>query len=174
MRRSFLILLAAASPLAAQQQQAAASANAAVTANKSVFQISHGYVLRAAEAVPESLYAFKAAPTVRSLGQLFGHVADAENMFCAAALGEAAPTTSIEQTKTAKADLIAALKASAAYCDKAYAQSDAAANGMTKLFGRDMSRMFALSLNAAHDFEHYGNIVTYMRIKGLVPPSSQQ
>jgi uncharacterized damage-inducible protein DinB len=171
MRRSLLILVAAASPLVAQQQQAA-SANTNVTASKSVWQIGHNYVLRSAEQMPESLYSFKAAPTVRSFGQLVGHVADAEAMFCALALGEAPSNTGYEQ-KTAKADLVAALKASAAVCERAYAQSDAAVAAPIKLFGRDSNRAFALSLNGAHDMEHYGNIVTYIRIKGMVPPSSQ-
>ena len=171
MRRSLLILIAAAAPLAAQQQQAAA-ASTNVMANKSTWQIAHGYVLRAAEQMPESLYSFKAAPTVRSFGQLVGHVADAQAMFCAIGLGEAPANTGYEQ-KTTKADLIAGLKASAALCDRAYAQTDAAVAAPIKLFGRDSNRAFALSLNGAHSFEHYGNIVTYIRLKGMVPPSSQ-
>ena len=170
MRRSVLILLVAAAPLTAQQQQSAANTN--VMAAKRSWSIPHGYVARAAEQLPDSLLAFKAAPTVRSLSELFGHVADAETMFCALALGEPVPNTGYEQ-KTSKAELVAALKASAAVCERAYAQSDAATAGAIKLFGRDSNRAFALSLNGAHTFEHYGNIVTYMRIKGLVPPSSQ-
>jgi uncharacterized damage-inducible protein DinB len=170
MRRSVLILLAVASPLAAQQQQSAANTN--VMANKTTWSIAHGYVVRAAEQMPDSLFAFKAAPTVRSFSQIVGHVADAESMFCALALGEAPANTGYEQ-KTSKADLVAALKASAAVCDRAYAQSDAATAAPIKLFGRDSNRAFALSLNAAHSYEHYGNLVTYIRIKGLVPPSSQ-
>lgn len=172
MRRSLLILAAAATPVLAQQQQSAA-ASAGVQANRGVWQTAHGFVLRAAEQVPESLYSFRPTATVRTLGQLIGHVADAEFYFCATALGEAPQNNEIEK-KTSKADLIAGLKAAAAYCERAYAQSDAAANAPIKMFGRDASRMFALSLNAAHDYEHYGNIVTYMRINGLVPPSSQQ
>jgi uncharacterized damage-inducible protein DinB len=172
MRRSLLILVAAASPLAAQQQQAAA-ASTNVMANKSIWQIAHNYVLRAAEQMPESLYTFKAAPTVRSFGQLVGHVADAQSMFCALGLGETPSNTGYEQ-KASKADLIAGLKASAAVCDRAYSQSDAAVGAPIKLFGRDSNRAFALSLNCAHSFEHYGNLVTYIRLKGMVPPSSQQ
>jgi uncharacterized damage-inducible protein DinB len=171
MRRSLLILIAAASPLAAQQQQSAANTN--VMASKSTWAIAHGYVLRAAEQMPESLYSFKAAPTVRSFGQLVGHVADAQAMFCAFGLGETPSNTGYEQ-KTSKADLIAGLKASATACERAYAQSDAAVAAPIKLFGRDSNRAFALALNGAHSFEHYGNLVTYIRIKGMVPPSSQQ
>lgn len=171
MRRSIFILLAAATPLAAQQQQSAANTN--VMANKSTWQIGHNYVLRSAEQMPESLYAFRPAATVRTFGQLVGHVADAEGMFCALALGEA-PANNEYEKKTSKADLVAALKASAAVCERAYAQTDAAVAAPIKMFGRDSNRAFALSLNAAHDMEHYGNLVTYIRINGLVPPSSQQ
>lgn len=173
MRRSLLLLLVSATPLLAQQQGAAAAANTNVMASKRVYDIGHNYVLRAAEQMPESLYSFRPAATVRTFGQLVGHVADAEAMFCAMALGEAPANTGYEQ-KTSKADLIAALKASAAVCERAYAQTDAAAAGAVKIFGRDSNRAFALQLNGAHDMEHYGNLVTYLRINGMVPPSSQQ
>lgn len=175
MRRSLLILVAAATPaipLAAQQQQSAAAANASVMATKSVWSIGHNYVLRSAEQMPESLYSFRPAPTVRTFGQLVGHVADSEGYFCATALGETPANNEFEK-KTSKAELVAALKTSAAVCERAYAQTDAASGGPIKIFGRDSNRMFALSLNAAHDMEHYGNLVTYIRIQGMVPPSSQ-
>ena len=57
--------------------------------------------------------------------------------------------------------------------DYAFRPSDATSAGMIKLFGQDQTRLFALMLNATHNAEHYGNIVTYMRMKGMVPPSSQ-
>ena len=44
---------------------------------------------------------------------------------------------------------------------------------MTKFFGGDQPRLAVLSFNTAHDFEHYGNLVTYMRLKDIVPPSSE-
>lgn len=145
-----------------------------VGTSKSVWQIAAGNVLKSAEMLPEADYSFKPVATVRSFGDLFGHVAGSEYMFCAAALGEPPKAEDdIEKTVKTKAGLIAALKSAAAYCDRAYAMSDADATGMTKLFGSDNSKYFALMLNAAHVDEHYGNLVTYLRIKGLVPPSSQ-
>jgi hypothetical protein len=51
--------------------------------------------------------------------------------------------------------------------------TDAAASGKIKFFGQDWTRLGVLSFNTAHDNEHYGNIVTYMRLKSLVPPSSE-
>src|SRR5688500_18231993 len=95
-------------------------------------------------------------------------------MIGATALGEKASNEDdIEKSTTTKAGLIAALRASTEYCQRAYAQSDAASEGATTLFGRPSTRLRALVLNATHNSEHYGNLVTYMRIKGMVPPSSQ-
>ena len=141
---------------------------------KTVWQISANNVLRSAEMMPEADYAFKPVATVRSFGEMIGHVAGSEMMFCAAALGEAPKgEDDIEKNVKTKAGLVAALKSAATYCDRAYAISDADATGTTKLFGQDNSKYFALMLNAAHVDEHYGNLVTYLRIKGMVPPSSQ-
>lgn len=178
MRRTVLMLAVMASPLLAQQQQSAPPANAAVSSAKSVWMIGHDYILRAAEQMPESLYSFRPTAAVRSFGEIVGHVADAERMFCTFATGGTPsmdPAKSVEKTKTAKADLIQALKDAAVSCEGAYAQADAgAASGTISMFGRPATRMFALNLNGAHDSEHYGNLVTYMRIKGMTPPSSQR
>ena len=129
--------------------------------------------LKAAEKMPEAEYGFKPAPEVRSYGQLVGHIADGNHLICGAAKGEAY-TPSIEKTKTSKADLVEALKASIAYCDAVYdAMTDAQAANKIKLFGRERSKLTALFTNVSHDNEHYGNQVTYLRIKGIVPPSSE-
>jgi hypothetical protein len=94
-------------------------------------------------------------------------------MFCSIELGEKNPDLKIEQTKTSKAELIAALKGALAYCDKAYdGMTDASAPQMVKLFGNDMPKLGVLTANNMHDLEHYGNLVTYMRLKSVVPPTS--
>jgi uncharacterized damage-inducible protein DinB len=131
-------------------------------------------LVKAAEKMPEENYAFKPAPEVRSFGQIVGHVADAQYLFCSAALGEKNPAPGIEKSKTTKADLVQALNEAFAYCDKAYnGMTDAHAAEMVKFFGRDQAKLTVLAFNNAHNDEHYGNIVTYMRMKGLVPPSSE-
>jgi hypothetical protein len=102
-------------------------------------------------------------------------VAGAQYLFCAAALGDPPrQEDDIEKTRTKKADLVAALKASTQYCSRAYAQTDRAAQQSTKLFGEQRTRLFALGLNATHNAEHYGNLVTYLRLNRIVPPSSRQ
>jgi uncharacterized damage-inducible protein DinB len=133
-----------------------------------------GYLTKSAEQVPENLYGFKATPEVRSFGQLFGHVADANYAMCAASAGEKNPGMNVEKTKTTKAGLIAALNESFAYCEKALAATtDANGGEMRELFGMKMARLAWLSFAVSHDFEHYGNIVTYLRLNKMVPPSSQ-
>jgi uncharacterized damage-inducible protein DinB len=98
-------------------------------------------------------------------------------MFCSIASGAANPMqgTSIEKTKTSKADLQKALAESFAYCDAQIASMTDAKGSteMVDLFGKKHPRLGVLALNNAHDFEHYGNLVTYMRLKGMVPPSTQ-
>jgi hypothetical protein len=89
--------------------------------------------------------------------------------------GEKNPAPKIEQTKTAKADLIAALKDAFAYCDKAYdSLTDASAIQMVKSMGGDTPKLGVLTTNNLHTIEHYGNLVTYMRMKNIVPPTSDR
>ena len=164
------IALLALPGLAAAQ----AAPDASVRTQRELWKdITRNFSLAATE-VPESLYAFRPAPTVRTFGQIVGHVAGSQFSMCAVVLGEPArPEDAVERSKTTKADLVAALQASIELCEKAYAQSDALAQGQAELFGRMRTRLWILGLNAVHNGEHYGNLVTYMRIKGLVPPSSR-
>jgi uncharacterized damage-inducible protein DinB len=131
-------------------------------------------VIKAAEKMPEEHYGFQPTPDVRTFGQLIGHVADAGYMFCAPVLGATPERKGIEKGKTTKADLVAALKESFAYCDKAYDEmTDAKAASKVKFFGSERTALNVLDFNVVHDYEHYGNLVTYMRMKGIVPPSSE-
>ena len=167
-----LAALVFAAPAFAQAPAAAAAIGVATA--RSIFEGNHNYVLRSAEQMSEADYAYKPVATVRSFGELIGHVAGSEMMFCAAALGDTPKAEDdIEKTVKTKAGLVAALKSASQYCAKAYALTDADAAGSIKMFGQDQSKMWALMLNAAHVGEHYGNIVTYMRMKNMVPPSSQ-
>jgi uncharacterized damage-inducible protein DinB len=109
------------------------------------------------------------------MGQLFGHIADANFMICSAATGQKPDTPgSIEKTKTSKADLRDALAASFKFCEAGFdGLTTARAGEAVKFFlPGTHTRLGVLSFNTAHLFEHYGNLVTYMRLKGMVPPSS--
>ncbi|HQR18400.1 MAG TPA: DinB family protein [Gemmatimonadales bacterium] len=161
------VLFGAAAPAVAQQ------GGPVVGAVTPRFAELSGYLIKTAEQVPETLYAYKPNPAVRSLGQLIGHVANAHYLFCSTAMGEPMPKNPDYEKVTDKATLVAAMKASVAYCDRAYKISDADAMQQTKLFGSTVSRLGVLVWNATHDGEHYGNLVVYMRINGITPPSSQ-
>jgi uncharacterized damage-inducible protein DinB len=133
-----------------------------------------GVIQRSAEKMPDDQYSFKPTPDVRSFGQVIGHVADAQYTFCSAALGEKNPAPGIEKSKQTKAELVSALQEAFAYCDKAYsALTDANAGEAVKFGNGERSRLNVLSFSTMHNFEHYGNLVTYMRLKGIVPPSSE-
>ena len=178
MKRVILVVLLSTFTTAALHTQAAAqteaSATAAVRTLRALWEQLTGYITTTAEELPDSLYSYRPTPEVRTFGQLIGHVAGAQHLICAAALGEpGGEEDDIERTKTTKADLVAALKASTQYCARTYAQTDASTQQSTKLFWQERTRLFALGLNATHNGEHYGNLVTYMRLNGIVPPSSR-
>lgn len=161
---------------AAQAQEKASSARASTEGITAVYGLTRNFVLGAAEKIPEDKFSFQATKDVRTVGALFGHIADANRFFCSQV--GASPkqySDNIEKTAKTKAELVAALKASFAECDAAYAATvDAALATPVTVFGMKQNFAGVLTMNAAHNYEHYGNLVTYMRIKGMVPPSSQR
>lgn len=155
----------------------AQSGNPLTDATKGQFALIKGNLTKTADQVTEANYAFKPTPEVRNLGSIIGHIADANFSICSAASGAANPMKdmSAEKTKTSKADLQKALADSFAFCDAQFAaMTDAKGMEMVDFFGGKQPRMAVLAFNTAHNFEHYGNLVTYMRLKGMVPPSSQK
>ncbi len=153
---------------------AAPPVNPLSTHNKMIYGGVKAILLRSAEKMPEENYGFKPTDVVRSFGQIVGHVADAQYIFCSVVRGEKNPALKIEQTKTSKADLVAALKDAFAYCDKAYdGMTDASAAQMVNLHGGDTPKLGALATNNVHTIEHYGNLITYLRMKNIVPPTSE-
>lgn len=131
-------------------------------------------ITAAAEELTNAEYAYKPTAKVRTFGALVGHVAGTQNMICAAVLGDKQPAEdAIEKSAKTKVALVAALKASTAYCEKAYAITAGEMTAQVDMFGEKSTKIAALVLNAVHDGEHYGNIVTYMRMQGKIPPSSK-
>jgi uncharacterized damage-inducible protein DinB len=167
-----LAAVLAVTPLFAQMT--APSANPLTDAIKSGGDRAKDMLLKSAEQMPEADYAFKPTPEVRSFGQILAHVADANTAICGAVIGEKPGAVSAEKTAVKKADIQKALTDSFAVCDKAFASvTDATAAQPVSFFGRQMPKLAVLAFNVGHDYEHYGNVVTYLRLKGLVPPSSQ-
>ena len=132
-------------------------------------------VVASAEAMPEANYTFKPSADVRTFGELLGHLADEHYMICAGAKGEKNPKEGTPFEKiSAKADMVKALNESIAYCNAVYsAVKDDAKMLQPSAPNRRDTVYSSLLLNVTHDSEHYGNLVTYMRMKGIVPPSSQ-
>lgn len=143
---------------------------------KAQFGLVKGVLLKTAEKVPEPIWAFQPTPEVRTFGQIIGHIADANQMICGAAAGEKATPLNAEKSMTTKAALSKALADSFAYCDKVMAAMDDKKGLETIKFfvGGMQARAMVLAFNTAHDYEHYGNLVTYMRINKIVPPSSEK
>jgi uncharacterized damage-inducible protein DinB len=178
--RTLLICLLAPAALAFAQENpprpvfAVPRENPLTAWNKYMYGQLKIILLRSADKMPEENYGFKPTESVRSFGQIVGHVADAQYGFCSVALGEKSPGLKIEQSKTSKADLIAALKEAFAYCDKAWdGMTDSSATQVVKLFGSDTPKLGVMIVNSTHTIEHYGNLATYMRIKNIVPPTSE-
>jgi len=159
------------SGLAAAQN---ASTNPQLASAKTFYDMVKGNVLKSAEKMPEDRYGFKPSPDVRTYGQLIAHVADAQYFMCGAVKEDKAASRGIEKSTTAKGELVKALQDAFAYCDSVYAGlSDATSGSMVPFLGGNKTKLSILSFNTAHTFEHYGNIVTYLRISGIVPPSSE-
>jgi len=165
----FAVLLAA--PLLAQAP-APASAPSVPDAIRQQYNGVKNNLLKAADKMPDDGYDFKPTPEQRTFGGWVAHVADAQTAGCSRALGT--PKTPSAGSKTTKADLVAALKDSFDTCDAAYAAlTDANANDSIQTYRGPTPRLAALAGNIEHDTECYGSMAVYLRLKGIVPPSSE-
>ncbi len=137
-------------------------------------------IKESAEQMTEANYSFKPSPDVRSFGEILAHVAGASYEFCASAKNEKAPFAedSFEGKVKTKSEIVKVTNDAIAYCDGAFtALTDASAGEMVHgAFGstNQVARASSLLGQIGHDNEHYGNLVTYFRIKGVVPPSSKR
>jgi len=175
-----ICLIGATSPVAAQTSdggfgEVASPSMAAFV--KGMHATIRRNLAEAAESMPAEEYSFKPTPDVRSFAQLVGHVVFGNFYFCAQAKGEQPQLNQNYEKVTEKAALVKALNESLAYCDEVYASTtDANFNQLVKTGspsgGTQTGRGSLLVFNTAHNNEHYGNIVLYMRLKGHVPPST--
>jgi uncharacterized damage-inducible protein DinB len=175
---SLAVLCAGASFSLSAFAQSPAAANPVAAGVRTAWESGKRNLTRSAELMPEKDYGFRPVDTVRTFGQILAHVAGANYVFCAAAKGEPSPhaESAFEKTATTRAQIIKVLGESIAYCDAAYAAlDDKRAGEIVDLpFGMGKgARALPLMINSGHLQEHYGNLVTYFRIRGMVPPSSQ-
>jgi uncharacterized damage-inducible protein DinB len=183
--RLAIVLLAAVfvAPSASFVQTSDGGAGAALTSStatsiNNMHMTIRRNLIEAAEAMPAADFAFKPTPQIRSFAELLGHVASTNNYFCSMAKGEPPPSTvNFERTVTDKAAVVKALGDALNYCDGVYKETtDANANQAVKLAGPGGSgqstRALVLVFNTTHNNEHYGNVILYLRLKGIVPPST--
>jgi uncharacterized damage-inducible protein DinB len=149
---------------------------------KNAYMSNRDNISRSAAKVPENLYGMRPGPQaeVRTFGQILGHLATFNYLWCSQAKGEKDPNQGKDLEKlTSKADLTKALSGAFAYCDSVYSSlTDASAQESIQVTQEDgkpaqVKRLTVLVLNYGHNNEHYGNLVSYMRIKSIVPASSE-
>jgi uncharacterized damage-inducible protein DinB len=135
-------------------------------------------IIEAAEKMPAEDYGFKPTPEVRSFAQLVGHLVVGNALSCARAVGEPFRVTTNYEQVTDKAALVKALTDTLTACDTVVAATtDANFGQVVKIPGArgavfEATRGSVLVFNTTHNNEHYGNLVVYLRLKGLVPPST--
>jgi hypothetical protein len=162
-----MLALAAGSSLFAQQAQTE------VAALKAAYTGIKTNLTKAAEKMPEDQYSFKPTPDIRSFGELIAHVADVQGRICAAAGGSEAPPSAAKMT--AKAELVGALNKSFEVCDSVFNGLTDADASKTMSMGRGGARSefgTLWTLIIGHSNEEYGYLSVYMRLKGIVPPST--
>ena len=168
MNRFFLITLVYLLPLTHATAQGLSLIKSEI---KQFYTVRKGDLLKAADRMPADAYDFKPTPEVRTFGQLVGHIIDAQMGFCSAAKGESRKLNA--GSMSAKADLVAALKLSFDECDSAFdSLTDDAATQMLKAGNGQRSKLGTLLYAVIHDNEEYGYLAMYLRMKGLVPPST--
>ncbi len=173
-------------------------ADPVATALKNAFDGVSRNLSESATKMPEENFAFKPTPEVRSFGEILGHVANSHYSYCSRVKGEKNPNTQNLETVASKAEMVKAFNESVDYCKAVYASmtdaklvqtvtppapapAPAAQRGEAPAAGqkppaapRPVVPFNVLNQNLTHDWEHYGNIVTYLRLKGLVPPSTER
>lgn len=178
--RATLLGLILAAPLATQGQQPASPSFAAFL--KNIYMGNHNEISRSAAKFPEEFYGLRPGPQteVRTFGQLVGHLTNFNYLWCSEAKGEKNPMEGKDFEKlTSKTDLTKALNDAFAYCDSVYSSlTEASGQEIIEITQEDgrkrrINRISLLALNYGHNEHHYGNIVTYMRMKSIVPASSE-
>lgn len=126
---------------------------------RNAFNEVNGWVVKSAEMVPADKYNYRPVDTVRTFGQLVAHLTDSYNFFCAQGVGNKVEwSEAVEKAGTEKDTLLPKLKEAVGRCEAAYSSSNA--------------QLRPLFMNVGHTSLHYGNLITYMRMLGLKPPSS--
>lgn len=169
MKRTLSILLFAS--FATSSALHAQNLSSVVNEVKQSYETVKNNLLKSAEKVPEEDYSFKPTPDIRSFAQVMGHVVAAQTHTCGVIAGDQKTAPPNLETK---AQIVPALKQAFEECDKAYGSlTDANATEMVSTGRGQRTRLGALIGNTTHDVEQYSILSVYMRLKGIVPPSSE-
>jgi hypothetical protein len=167
-------------PPPAQAQQPPAPLPGILQEVKTMYTNVQNNIVKAAEQFPADKLGWQPTPAVRTWARLIGHITDDNNNACWVSAGDAQAPPRVDApdsqespaSKLSKDDLVKGLKESVERCNKAFAAltdtTMAERNGPRGRF----SKLGTLIYNTSHTNEHYGNIVTYMRLNNMVPPSS--
>jgi uncharacterized damage-inducible protein DinB len=171
---SWTTMMILAATLAGAQTPAASDTGYTATVRSRWNSVKRN-VAASAEKMPDANYGFKPTPDVRSFGELIGHLANEHYLLCSQLRGEKNSMVDVDfEKKTTKAELVKAINDSIAYCDAAYTAARDEPKTVAAFSETQKDTPFrVMLLNMTHDSEHYGNLVTYLRLKGIVPPSSQ-
>jgi uncharacterized damage-inducible protein DinB len=179
MRKALLVVILGVFAVAVlpARQTGGPTANPASEAVRNAWNSAKRNIHDSAEQMPEAKFGFKPVDSVKTFGAILAHVAGASYDYCSSAKGEAAPFSEdhFEETAKTKAAIQKAVDDAIAYCDPVYeALTDQSLAAMVSRPGstRQSPRASALIGNISHTSEHYGNLVTYFRLNGMVPPST--
>ncbi len=156
-----------------EAQNAPRSQDPGMMAAQMAAPMMKSWLTKAGELMTDADFAYRPTPDIRTFGQLLGHVADLNNLFCSAAMGEQPAVRGVEKSATTRAEILAAMAASFTYCDGVMASMTTERSSKTVPFmGTSMPALSVLLFRTHHLSLHYGNAVTYMRLRGKVPPST--
>ena len=144
--------------------------NPLIGTSKGMLAIAKGDIMKSADKIPDELWSFQPTPQVRTIAQLFAHVADGQYEFCGAATEDKSAGKDVEKTAKTKAEIVDALKAAFAYCDAAYAKmTDATASDIISVFGMKATRIGVMDFNVAHTmfpyFQYGTQVPSYLAIE---------
>jgi uncharacterized damage-inducible protein DinB len=154
-----------------------AAENPQLTSTRDFYVMVRTNILKSADKLPEGKWGFRPTDEVKSYGEMIAHIADAQFYICGVVkLGDSDKTSNrnVEKTAKSKSEIMKWLNEGFAYCDSAYAElTDASSAAMVNFFGQQRTKLSVLAFNTAHVNEHYGNLVTYMRMNKITPPTSE-
>jgi hypothetical protein len=176
---SALVFAMCVIPSASAAQQMPAPAGQTFTLSGEMlngYQMTQTNLAEAAQKMPDEHWEFRPTPDIKPFGQLVAHAALAQFRNCATLRGEDNPKKDEkEEARRSKAEAIALLKASTGYCDPPMsALSDTAMSELTKMGPNQVAKGLLPAIVITHGAEMYGTMAVYLRLKGIVPPTTEK